>query len=122
MDLGLEYLSRHGKQLRARSSRVIVGDGDSLGGGQWRDASVRSCGRDSLFALEALPAKDGAPLGWLEGDGGLDAALGALGAGLGARKPGCRWSGTSSGRGACPCRLTGLTALRVVLELLVEEK
>lgn len=85
MDLGLECLSRHGKQLRVRSSRVIVGDGDdSLGNGRWRDASVRSCGRDSLFALEALPAKDGAPLGWLEGDGCLDAALGALGAGLGA--------------------------------------
>jgi len=85
MYLGVGCLSRRGNQLRGYSGSVVFGDdADSLGSGRWRDASVRRCCRNRLFALEALSAKDGASLGRLEGDGSLDAALGALGACLGA--------------------------------------
>ena len=85
MYLGVGCLSRRGNQLRSYTGSVIFGDdADSLGGSRWHDARVCcGCG-NMLFALEALSAKDGSPLGWFEGYGGLDAALGALGACLGA--------------------------------------
>ncbi len=85
-----------------------------------RSGQRSRCGR--LLVLEALTAKHGPPLRRLEGNGGLHAALRALGASLGPRRPAA--AGLPPGRTAarCPLELAGLASLGVVLELLVEEE
>ena len=75
------------------------------------------------LVLKALATENRASLGRLEGDGGLDAALGAVRAGFGARDARGGWPGAvTHGGGPGAARLAGLAALGVVLELLVEEK
>jgi hypothetical protein len=87
----------------------------------------RRCGNESTcsrraFALETLPAEHRTALRRLERHGRFDAARRAFGARLRARKTSRSRSPTSLHAGPGPLGLTGLTALRVVLELLVEEK
>src|SRR5258705_13573935 len=89
------------------------------GGG--RRCNESPCSRRAV-ALEALPAKHRPPLRWLERHRRLDAARRAFGARLRARKTSRRGPGTSRQTGASPHGLARLTALRVVLELFVEEK
>jgi hypothetical protein len=82
------------------------------------------CGSDSrsAFALEALAAEDGTPLRWFEGYGGLDAALGAVGASLSTGE--ASGSRTRSRTHTCTGAfgLARFASFGVVLELFIEEK
>jgi hypothetical protein len=86
-----------------------------------RRCNESPCSRRAV-ALEALPAKHRPPLRWLERHRRLDAARRAFGARLRARKTSRRRPRTGLQTGASPHGLARLTALRVVLELFVEEK
>ena len=109
--LGLRRLGGGSDQFRTDRGSIC---GDQLCG--------CSCDSRSALALEALAAEDGASLCGLEGYGGLDAALGAVGAGLGTGE--ASRSRTRARTHACTGAfgLARFAALGVVLELLIEEK
>jgi len=94
-------------------------DGRSLRGCRYQMGCIGSM---RLLMLEALAAKHGPPLCRLEGHGGLDAALGALGSGLGPRDDGSRRVGSGTQAYSRAFELTGFASLGIVLELLVEEE
>ena len=108
------------EQLLAHRAEVRIGSrGHQLrrgccGGGGW------NCG--PLLRLEALAAEHRTSLSRLEGDGGLDAALGALSPSFGARQTGGSRSRSWTQYDAGAFGLAGLATLRVVFELLIEEE
>ena len=81
-----------------------------------RKAAIRSSRRSCCpTLLEAFPAIDGAPLGWLEGYGSFLTTLRANGAGFHAPTP-------LSVEQLASLGLTGLTALRLVFEPLIRKE
>jgi hypothetical protein len=83
-----------------------------------------SCGSDSrsTFALEALTAEDGTSLRGFKGYGGLNTALGAVGAGLGTGETGRSRARARTQTCTGTFGLTWLAPLGVVLKLFIEEK
>src|SRR5580700_7357295 len=106
-------------QLRANRGMFCTRTRNHICGG--RSSNKSTCSRRA-FALETLPAEHRAPLRRLERHRSFNAARRTFGARLGARKTSRSRPRTSLQAGAGPLRLTRLTALRVVLELFVEEK
>jgi len=74
--------------------------------------------------LETFPAKNGAPLRWAEGNGGLFVAVGADGSGFDLVVDGRSSLAIASVRSkkSSPFRFAELTTLGLVFELLVVEK
>jgi hypothetical protein len=92
----------------------LSGGSDQFGG---------CCGDSrSPLALEALTAEDRTSLCGLEGYGGLDTALRAMGASLGTGKACCSRTRTRSHACTGPFRLARFASLGVVFELLIEKK
>lgn len=85
--------------LRGFGKRGGCGVGCGDGGEDGRRGGWLGCGCGAGLHLEALAAEDGASLRGLEGDGGFDAALRAVGAGFGAGEAGCCWTAGDAGRG-----------------------
>jgi hypothetical protein len=116
--LGLGVLEGGGDGFRGRGLEIEAGGGcDQLG------CRRGACGLGAP-GLEALATEDGPALRGLEGDRGLDVALGALSAGFCAGE-GCCGNDAIGARACTEDRalcLAGLAALGVVLELFIQEE
>lgn len=99
---------------------------DTLDGGRDHTtgsfARSRDRGSSVALVLEALAAEDRPSLRGFEGNGGLDPAIRADGAGLGARDSGSGRAASGTHRRTGAPGLAGLAPFGVVLKLFVEEK